>query len=186
MPDKRTLPDRPSVLLARLRDVVQRVGGVTRATELTGVSRAQLTRYLQGTSDMKLDNLVALAQGLNVPIGWLMGDVGSTKLSWLDAASDIRRNTAALLRVLQRFDTPRAFQSHEIASIIELMVISQHHGRETSGIELPLAERDIFDGLTYVSTMRAAPRDDQSCLIQPSGCHGKQEWRSAAVRMNHE
>ena len=56
----------------RIDLVVERIGGITKASALIGVSYPTMGRWKEGTSDPKLSNVVALAKAANVSLDWLI------------------------------------------------------------------------------------------------------------------
>lgn len=60
-------------LAVRLRQAIKSAGGTRRCAQRIGISEASLYRYYAGTP-IPSDKLVAIANTLNVSIGWLFGE----------------------------------------------------------------------------------------------------------------
>ena len=61
------------VLTERLNDVVKKHGGVSRVSDLTGISRNTITFWCQGARTPDAANLITLSKTLNISVDYILG-----------------------------------------------------------------------------------------------------------------
>jgi len=140
-------------LASRLKSAIKDTGGLSAILSKTEISKAQLTRYLQG-SPIPSTRLLSLAKILNVSAGWLLGETSASKNMFFQESAHARDNFEKLLRLLQRYDVERAFLPTEISRVMEIIMISQHHALEHEGAHNPLSDYDLENGLNFLNTIR--------------------------------
>lgn len=141
------------ILASRLKLAVQKEGGLGRLVEKSGISRAQLSRYLGGTP-IPSDRLIKIAPLLNVTSAWLLGEESSTRESFIGSLERMRNYAERLIRLLQRYDVERAFLPPEIARVLELMVLSQQNTVEALGEVDDYTDYDLENGLNFLNNIR--------------------------------
>lgn len=68
MPDKTTFPE-------RMKAAIMTMGGITKASQKTGLSTSVLSQYSNGKSEPSRTRLISVAQGAGCSLGWLaMGE----------------------------------------------------------------------------------------------------------------
>ena len=133
----------------RLKDAVQRAGGPTAVAAMSGVPLSTLNGYLAG-GEIKLSNLVRLAQATGVGVEWLATGAGAEP-PWM-------RRLAAVSDEKQQPLTPPGRATVDVHWLTKAIEIVEALG----GDRLPAKERAIRIARSYEMLM--APSDDAAPL----------------------
>lgn len=161
----------------RLRTAMRQAGGLAAVAQKSGISRAQLTRYLNGTP-IPSDRLTELAPVLGVSPAWLLGDTAATRERFGSTLERTRALTEHLLQLLQRYHVEKAFLPSEISYTLKLMLASQHHAIEQRGEEKPFSNYDMENGLNFLNNIRK----NDWLEVYVDGCTHYAEWGIEAMQ----
>ena len=67
------------LFVGRVSEVIAKLGGLTSASEKTGITRSLLAKYRDGSSEPTRPKLIALAEAAEIDLGWLANGDGSSE-----------------------------------------------------------------------------------------------------------
>ena len=126
-----------ATLGARISVCAKTVGGKKRLSEKTGVSEAQLYRYIGGTSKPTVEPLVKIAQASGVGIEWLATGK-ARKLPWEGPGGVLEINLVLLVNVIEAVEESiakkgvdvRARQKAEFIALLYDLARKKGEGKE--------------------------------------------------------
>lgn len=123
---------------ARLKDVVKSLGGDDSVAELLGVHPKTVEKYRRGKSELKLSQIVAIAEVAGLSVQWLATGEGPR-----DAGEAATSNVGpALLGAVQQ-QAQRAGVADALDPLLVGDIVSTYQDALAYGLRKPLPPRDV-------------------------------------------
>jgi ubiquinone/menaquinone biosynthesis C-methylase UbiE len=140
-----------SGLAGRLRSLIKQIGP-TRFLQLTGISKAQLNRYIHGTP-IPSNRLAAIALVGGISLDWLINGNGNTSQAAQIDYTSLGNMVQSFFEVNGLYFSGNAWKPSELHYVVPLLLMNERHVARQGG-KWKFNNQDMLDTLTFLDGMR--------------------------------